>query len=32
MHLTEARRIFQMGGPSAILTRIETALAEVSAA
>lgn len=32
MHLIEARRIFQMSGPSAILTRIETALAEVSAA
>lgn len=29
-HLTEARRIFKSAGPSAILTRIELALAEVS--
>ncbi|MDP9086937.1 MAG: hypothetical protein M3N02_09275, partial [Pseudomonadota bacterium] len=29
-HLTEARRIFEAAGPSAILTRIERALAEVS--
>ncbi len=29
-HLDEARRVFQATGPSALLTRIETALAEVS--
>jgi class 3 adenylate cyclase/tetratricopeptide (TPR) repeat protein len=32
LHLTEARRIFQTTGPSAVLTRIEKALAEVAAA
>lgn len=31
-HLSESRRIFKTEGPSAILTRIERALAEVSAA